>query len=70
MIYRNIHFHGIGFYNRAACGQYVVATYYNDGQNINIYLEFKPPVKSDVHVVTIPVADTLEERRHEKATSW
>jgi hypothetical protein len=54
----------------AACGQYVVATYYNDGQNINIYLEFKPPVKSDVHVVTIPVADTLEERRHEKSTSW
>ena len=50
-----------------ACGQYVVATYYNEGQNINIYLEFKPP---RVQAVTIPVSDELEDRRHDKATSW
>jgi hypothetical protein len=50
-----------------ACGQYVVATYYFEGQNINIYLEFKPP---RVQAVTIPVSDELEDRRHEKETSW
>ena len=53
-----------------ACGQYVIATYYHEGPNINIYLEFKPPVKSDIHIVKIPVVDDLEDRRHEKTTSW
>jgi len=53
-----------------ACGQYVVATYYFDGDNVNIYLEFKPPRPQEIHTVTIPVAPSLAERRHEKETSW
>lgn len=53
----------------AACGQYVTSFYYFEGENINIYLEFKPP-GPDIHVVKIPVTDALEERRHEKSTSW
>lgn len=54
----------------AVCGENVISFCVPDGENINIWLEFKPPAAEVVHTATLPVADALEERRHEKATSW
>lgn len=50
----------------AICGQYVVATYDWKDDKVNVYLEFKPETMR----AEIPVAQTLEERRLEKETSW
>lgn len=45
-----------------ACGQHVISQYGVNGENVNVYLEFKPPV--------VQVPTTLEDRRLEKETSW
>ena len=44
------------------CGQHVISQYGVNGENVNIYLEFKLPV--------VEMPTTLEDRRLEKETSW